>query len=321
MPAEAAVIALLRTVAGHPAARGLADDAAVIDMPLGRQLVATHDVLVENVHYTATCPPADVAWKLVACNLSDLAAMGARPLGMLLGLTLAPAQTAGWLAEFVRGLGAAADRWGCPLLGGDTVGMGDGASSGGRAVLGLTALGTVLPGMALGRGGARAGDDLWASGSIGGAGLGLAMALGQADIVPALLARYRRPQPRLALGRALVGVAHAAMDISDGLLLDASRLAAASGLAVQVRLADVPVAGDAAGEADILAAATAGDDYELLFAAAPDAADAVHAAAGACRTPVARIGHFSSGAGLAVLGLAGGIVLPARLGHAHTTAD
>ena len=172
------------------------------------------------------------------------------------------------------------------LFGGDTVRWG------GAAVLGCTAIGHVEPGWALDRRGARAGDALWVSGTLGEAGLGLAMARGDAPVEKRLLNRYRRPEPRLALGRALAGTATAAMDVSDGLLIDAARLAAASGVAVEIELDCVPVVGDP------LAAVTAGDDYELLFTAPPGAAIAVLATA---KLPLARIGTVVAGSGLRLL--------------------
>ena len=299
-------------MAGSAAARGLADDAAVWTPALGRDLVFTHDVLAAGVHYLPHDPPGDVAWKLLAVNLSDLAAMGAQPAGVLLGLALSQAEDEAWRVAFTQGLGRALDHFGVALWGGDTVG---GVSA---AVLGLTAVGQVEPGRALGRGGARPGDALWVSGTIGDAGLGLAIAKGEAPFDKALLARFRRPQPRLALGRALGGVATAAMDVSDGLLIDADRLAAASGVGLAIDLAAMPVSAAArarvgADDAALLALATAGDDYELLFTA-PAEAD-VAALAG--KTAVTRIGTVIAGSGLQLTGRAGPIATPERLGWEH----
>ncbi len=275
--------------------------------PLGRDLVFTHDVLAAGVHYLPGDPPGDVAWKLLAVNLSDLAAMGAMPLGVLLGLGLSGTEDEAWLTAFTAGLGRAMDRWGVALWGGDTV---RGLSA---AVLGLTAVGSVTPGAALARSGARPGDGLWVSGTIGDAGLGLAIACGEAAPDKALLARYRRPEPRLALGRALVGVASSAMDVSDGLLIDAERLAAASGVGLTVDLTRVPVSAAAAArtvhdDAGLASLASAGDDYELLFTAPAGAV---------VPTGTTRIGQATAGAGLTVLGLGGAPIVPARLGYEH----
>ena len=312
----------MRALATHPAARGLLDDAAVLDWPTGLQLVATHDLLVEGVHYTAGCPASDVAWKLLAVNLSDLAAMGARPVGVLLGVALSGNQPAQWADSFATGLGRALETFAVPLLGGDTV------RSGAQTVLSLTALGSVPPGAALARMGAGAGDDLWVSGTIGDAGIGLAAANGvtmDARMAREALKRYRRPVPRLALGVALRGIATAAMDVSDGLALDAARLAHAARLIAEIALGAIPLSNFApAGEIDRLRHATAGDDYELLFAAPPSRRDSVQAAAVAAKTPVARIGRLLaavSGTAVAqsvqLVTASGKAVVPARLGYQH----
>ncbi len=300
----------LATLATSAAARGLADDAAVWTPPLGRDLVFTHDVLACGVHYVPGDPPSDIAWKLLAVNLSDLAAMGAAPCGVLLGLGLSAAEDDDWRAAFTAGLGRALVHFGVALWGGDTV---TGLAA---AVLGLTAVGSVEPETALSRSGAKVGDDLWVSGSIGDAGLGLAIALGHAPQDAALLKRFRRPEPRLALGRALIGTASAAMDVSDGLLIDADRLAQASGVALAIDLGAVPVSDAAAARcptlAERIALTTAGDDYELLFTAPPG----VDVAALSGRTPVTRIGAVTAGRGVR-LANQGVDVTPARLGWEH----
>jgi len=277
---EAEFLALLRPLATHPGARGLADDAAVLG-----DLVFTHDVLVEGVHFRPNDPAEDVAWKLVAVNLSDLAAKAAVPVGVLLGYPLSDGD---WDAAFVRGLGAALTAFDVALLGGDTVQ--------GPRVLSLTAIGRSA--WAPSRSGALAGDALWVTGVIGRAGLGL-----HGD--PAHLDAYRRPTPRLAEGQALGPHVHAMMDVSDGLLIDAQRMAAASGLALAIDLAAVPVVGER------MAAITAGDDYELLFAAAPDWTPPVAAT---------HIGQFADGAGLSLHDARGPVALPQRLGWQHDPA-
>jgi thiamine-monophosphate kinase len=297
---------LLAPLATSAAARGLADDAAVFSPAVGRDLVFSHDILASGVHYLPGDPPSDIAWKLLAVNLSDLAAMGARPVGVLLGLGLSAAEDDAWLTAFTAGLARAMERWGVALWGGDTV------SGLAAAVLGLTAIGQVEPGTALSRSGAKPGDGLWVSGTIGDAGLGLAIAKGEAAPDKFLLNRYRRPEPRLVLGQALVGVASAAMDVSDGLLIDAERLAAASGVAVTVDLARLPVSTSAAArvvrdDAGLSWLASAGDDYELLFTLPPGVE-----VAGATR-----VGVVGEGAGLRVVGLDGGMVVSGRLGWEH----
>ena len=318
-PLEEDFVARMRGLARHPAARGLLDDAAVLDWPLGLQMVATHDLLVEDVHYTAGCPASDVAWKLLAVNLSDLAAMGARPVGVLLGVAFGARQQDSWADGFAAGLARALEVFQVPLLGGDTVRGAD------RCVLSLTALGSVPAGAALGRAGAGEGDDLWVSGTIGDAGMGLAVALGQSGANPQALKRYRRPTPRLALGLALRGLASAAMDVSDGLALDAARLAHASGLAAEIILADIPLSDFApASEPDRLRHATAGDDYELLVAATPAQRSAIEAAASSAHIAVARIGRLVHSPLLApvsarirLVGSSGQSLVPATLGYEH----
>lgn len=300
---ESEFIDRLKPLARDPAARGLDDDAAVLGVG-GISLVLTHDMLVEGVHYLPGDPPQDVAWKLVAVNLSDLAAKGARPIGVLLGYALGSDEVD---AAFVEGLHVALEAFEVPLLGGDTVRMPRGAP---RAH-GLTAIGEAGPGGVPSRAGAQAGDILYVTGRIGLAGLGLSIARGARTGPAEWLEAYRRPQPRLAEGRALAPLVHAMADISDGLLIDATRMAQASGLAVEIDLARVPVAGgqDRAGR---VAAVTAGDDYELLFAAPPGLSlpQPEH-------VPITAIGQFTSGSGLLLNDADGNVPLPERLGYEH----
>jgi thiamine-monophosphate kinase len=235
--------------------------------------------------------------------------MGARPVGVLMGAGIGAGRDADWAAGLVRGLSQALERFGVPLLGGDTI------RSGPTSVLALTALGSVPPGAALGRMGASEGDTLWVSGTIGDAGLGLRVAqgvqFGAEDAL--LLKRYRRPVPRLALGLALRGLACAAMDVSDGLLIDAARLADASRLGVELESAAIPLS-DAARASGVAVSelSALGDDYELLFAAPAGAEAAVQAASDVARVPVARIGRLVAGKGLRLDG-----AVPALLGYQH----
>ncbi len=310
---EASFIARLRGIATHPAARSLRDDVALLAPPPGQMLVLTHDMIAQGVHFLSGDPPADVAWKLAAVNLSDLAAKGAAPLGALLGYPLSPEP--GWDEAFLDGLAAVLARFGLPLLGGDTVLVPAGAPR----ILGLTAIGGVAPGGAPPRSGARPGDTLWVAGAIGDAGLGLRIARGDIAGPAHLLAAYRRPRPLLAEGTAIAPLAHAMSDVSDGLLIDAERMADASGLALAIDLDAVPLSPEAIAltgddRAARLAAATAGDDYALL-AAAPDEHRAALAALGAMA-----IGRFSIGAGIRLADAAGAIPLPERLGYLHGAA-
>ncbi len=312
--AESSFISSLRAIAYHPAARGLIDDAAVLEVE-GRSLVLTHDMIVEGVHFLSGDPAEDVAWKLVAVNISDLAAKGARPLGLLLGYSLTT--TSDWDEAFLGGLGEAIRAFDAPLLGGDTVA----APTGAPRTLGLTAIGEAARPVPC-RAGAKAGDALWVSGSIGDAGAGLRIAIGELDGDSALLARYRRPQPRLALGRQLALMASAMMDVSDGLLIDAARMAEASRLAVHIDLGRLPLSAAlvaAVGDtrSSRLDAAVAGDDYELLFAAPPGLDQGLAAITSSLGLPLTRIGHFEAGAGLHLAWHGAAVPLPPRLGYEH----
>lgn len=313
MTSEAAFIAAMRALAAHPAARGLADDAAVLEVG-GTRLVLTHDMLVEGVHFLADDPPDDVAWKLVAVNLSDLAAKGAKPLGLLLGYSLGEES---WDAAFARGLGIALGAFGLPLLGGDTVSVPGGAP---RA-FGLTAIGEAA-GTVPSRAGAKAGDDLWVTGSIGDSGAGLRVLTSDLAGGEALVERYRTPRPRLEAGQALAPLVSAMMDVSDGLLIDAARMGVASGAGIEVDLAFVPLSPaflDALGETREarLFAATAGDDYELLFAAPPERATDILGLGETLGLPVTRIGAVAAGRGLTLTDRGAPVPLPARLGYEH----
>ncbi|MFC3787028.1 thiamine-monophosphate kinase [Sphingopyxis italica] len=308
---EADFIARLRSIATDPAARGLADDAAVLG-----DLVLTHDMIVEGVHFLPDERPQDVAWKLVAVNLSDLAAKGAAPLGVLVGYSLTGDEH--WDAAFVRGLGEVLRRYEVPLLGGDTVGIPAGAPR----TFGLTAIGKAPATGAPARSGVRPGDQIWVTGTIGDAGLGLAMRLGQVDPNETCLDAYRRPQPQLAFGQAIANPVHAMMDVSDGLLIDAQRMAEASGCELGIMLETIPLsAALLAVRPDVLdtrlAAATAGDDYQLLFTADSGAASDIRAIAAALNVAATPIGHAGVGDGIMLTHRAQRIAPPERLGFMH----
>ena len=262
MSGELTLIAALRALATHPAARNLDDDAAVLDIG-GDALVLTHDMMVAGVHFLPEQDPADVAWKLVATNISDLAAKGAEPVGVLLGYQLGPDD-----ARFLAGLAEALAHYGTPLLGGDTVGASPDAPA--VQALGLTAIGRATHRPVPSRSGARAGDRLWLTGALGGAMVGLeALRSGSGDSTA-----YRRPVARLAEGIALAPHVTAMMDVSDGLLLDAARMAAASGVCIVIDSAAVPLGCPESRRAEAL---RWGDDYELLFTLPAEATPAVAA--------------------------------------------
>jgi len=260
---EFEVIARLRRIATNPAARGLADDAALLD-----GLVLTHDTIAEGVHFLSSDPPASVGWKLVAVNLSDLAAKGAEPAGALLSITLG--EDSAWDAEFLTGVEHACESYRLPLIGGDTIAL----PPGNARVLGLTAIGrggARVPD----RSGGRPGDRLWLIGTVGDAAAGLRQLQANQRAIGPLVDIYQRPVPLLALGREVAPRAHAMMDVSDGLLLDARRMAEASSCFAEIALecialSDAFVAEVGDDDEARLFAATGGDDYALLAALPPD---------------------------------------------------
>jgi thiamine-monophosphate kinase len=259
MTDEALYIRMLRKLATHPAARGLTDDCAVLEV--GEEtLILTHDMMVEGVHFLPGQDPADVAWKLVAVNISDLAAKGAEPLGVLVGHMLGADDTG-----FIAGLEDALLHYGVPLLGGDTV------SAGSPRVLGLTAIGRATHRPVPSRSCAMPGDTIYVTGGLGAAMLGYeALRDGAGKDSTA----YRRPMARLPEGQALAPVVSAIMDISDGLLLDAWRMGQASDVTMSIDSGAVPIAAPEDRRMDAL---RWGDDYELLFTAPADAAIPVKA--------------------------------------------
>jgi thiamine-monophosphate kinase len=319
LPPEFALIARhFRGLAGE-GALGLSDDAALLSPPAGRELVLAADAMVEGVHYLPDDPPETIGRKLLRVNLSDLAAMGAEPLAYLMTTALPRGTPTAWLEGFAAGLAADQREFGLHVLGGDTV------STPGPACLSLTIIGTVPPGTALRRGGARPGDDLWVSGTIGDGALGLAVLQGRvpADAEGHLARRYRLPEPRLGLGSALRGLAHAAMDVSDGLAQDLGHLCRAAGIGAVLDLARLPLSPAAAARVAeepgwLPRLATGGDDYELLFAASPADSARIEAAARAAGTSATRIGQFTEGPPeVRVLGPDGGAMTLPQGGWSH----
>jgi len=310
---ESEVIERLRRSATHEAARGLLDDAAVF-----HGLVITHDSIAEGVHFLPFDPPASVGWKLVTVNLSDLAAKGAAPAVALLSLTIAGDSE--WEDEFITGIEAACESYTLPLIGGDTIALPDGAPR----VLGLTAIGHAgvrVPN----RAGGEPGDRLWLIGTIGESAAGLAQLLDDPKAIGPLVDVYRRPVPLLAAGQALAPHAKAMMDVSDGLLLDALRLAQASGCAADIDLADIHLseAFIAARGNDLearLFAATGGDDYALL-AALPAGLDPLTLSLPS-GTTMACVGSLTKGRPeIRVVNNGRAVELPERLGHEHRSSD
>ncbi len=283
---------------------GVGDDCALLAPAAGMQLAVSSDLLVEGRHFLSTVDPHRLGHKCLAVNLSDLAACGARPLAFTLALSL-PQADARWLAPFAEGLLALADAHDCELVGGDT--------TRGPLVIGITIFGEVPAGSALLRSGARAGDDVWVSGTLGDARLALEVFRGTRSLAAegfaAARERLELPQPRVALGQALRGVASATIDLSDGLAGDLGHVLAASGVGATLQVeavAGLTVAGAALPADDRLdLALCGGDDYELAFTAPTSARAAVQAAATGAGVAVTRIGRIDAEAGLRLADAAG----------------
>jgi len=284
-----------------PGGLGLVDDAGLIDCAAGRRLVITADAIVAGVHYLPDDPPDLVARKLLRVNLSDLAAMGARPLHYVLTTALPAGLGPEWLARFADGLAEDQARFGIDLLGGDSVG------THGSAVLSLTAIGEVAAGQEIRRSGAELGDLVWVSGTIGDAALGLDLLRGSHPDLPPqdrdyLVRRFRVPDPRTELGPRLIGVARAMIDVSDGLLADLGHICETSQAAAVIEVGQLPLSSAARRivERDpnlLPRLAAAGDDYELLFAAPAGATAAITALSSLLDLPVTRIGRIEEGTG------------------------
>ncbi len=283
----------LRPLAGGFAgALDLKDDAAILEPTAGMQLVIAKDVLVEGVHFFAHDPAEQIAKKVLRVNISDMAAMGATPRGYLLGLMRSQSLSKEWLWRFTEGLGEDQAAFGLVLMGGDTV------VTPGPLSFSVTMLGEVPRGQALRRDGARPGDDLYVSGTLGDSALGLAVLLGR--LSPPMTAsnhlveRYRLPRPRVKLGEALRGIAHAAIDISDGLAADLGHVLTASEVGAEIGTHRLPLSKAVASQRGALEAAlSGGDDYELLFTAHPEQAPAIQAISKELDLPLSAIGQIN----------------------------
>jgi thiamine-monophosphate kinase len=313
-----------RPLATDPGAFDLGDDAAILKA-LGEDIVVTTDAIVEGVHFLPHDPPDTIARKALRANLSDLAAKGATPAGFVLTLALRAADDA-WLAPFARGLGEDAGLFGCPLLGGDTV------STPGPLMISITAFGRVSQGKMVRRNGAKPGDRIVVTGTIGDAALGLdilkggVMAVALADDAAAkamLVDRYRVPQPRNALALAVRDHADAAMDVSDGLAGDLAKLCAASCVSAVIDAESIPLSAAARGllsrgVTGIAALVSGGDDYEILCAIPENRFEGFAQDAGVAGVVVASIGTVIAGRAVPRFLDAGGrdIALP-RLSYSH----
>lgn len=314
-PGEFELIALFTRalpVAGPAVAIGPGDDAAVLRPPPGEELVATVDAVVEGVHFDRRSSPGDVGWKALAVNLSDLAAMGARPLAALVALGVPPGAARGTVPGVGRGLGACARAFGIPVVGGNV-------SRAAELSVTVTALGTVPAGGALLREGARPGDLVAVTGTLGDAALGL-----RPGAAAALARRQRRPTPRLAAGRALAGLARAAIDVSDGLVQDLAHLCRASGVGARIGRDELPLSAAYRRAARRLddpwgPALAGGEDYELVVALPASRLAAAQVAAARAGAPLTVIGRFVRGRGVRVVGPRGeAVAVPP--GHDHLAA-
>lgn len=276
--------------------QGVGDDCAIIDTGAGR-IAVTCDMMALGTHFLPDADPEDVGYKALAVNLSDLAAAGAVPRAFFLSIGL-PRRDDGWLADFSRGLMKLACESGCALLGGDTTRTPEVQGRHAPVTISITAMGDLPAGMGLTRKGAKPGDDIWVSGTVGDAYAALKCRWGawsvMPDLEPELFARMDRPTPRIALGQALLGAASAAADISDGLLADLGHILERSGVSAEIEWEKIPtsVALQSMTPARQHEAALAGgDDYELIFTAPPSSAERIYEAGLLSGTPVTRIGR------------------------------
>jgi thiamine-monophosphate kinase len=311
--------------AGFPGALGLKDDCAVLTPTPGCELVLKTDPVVAGVHFLAGDDPADIAWKALAVNVSDLAAKGATPRIYLMALSLPEAPERDWMARFAEGLGAAQRAFGIHLAGGDT------DRTPGHLSIAITVIGEVPAGRMVRRAGAEAGDVLYISGTLGDAALGLALRMDgalaarlglRADEVAHAIRRYVRPEPRFALAEVLRAHARAAMDLSDGLMKDLGRMCRAAGVGAQVSVADLPLSPAvrralAAEPARIRDVVAAGDDYEILAAVLPAVCADFEMAARQAGVAVTRVGEITSAREVRVLDAQGVPLAPGRSGWDH----
>jgi len=278
---------------------GIGDDGAVSRQSPGRDLVTVIDTMVADVHFPLSLDPSNIGYRAVAVNLSDIAAMGAKPKWMTLALTLSEADSS-WLADFAEGLFAAADQHGVALIGGDT-------TRGNETIVTIQITGEVDPDMAMLRSGAQVGDSIYVSGTVGDAAAGLSILQSgapQNDDIDFLVQRFARPQARVDLGRAISSVATSAIDLSDGLFTDIEKLMTASGVSGAIELNDVPLSvqlrATMAPEDALRFALGGGDDYELGFTSSA-AVDTIKEIADKFDVTVTRLGSVSEGEGLSCM--------------------
>ena len=299
MPSEFDLIAKFFTRPAKRTVLGVGDDAALVRVSEGKELVVAADMLLAGRHFFHEDDAAGVGHKSLAVNLSDMAAMGATPRWALLSIAL-PEADERWIGNFAQGLFALADAHGVALIGGDT--------TKGALTIAVTIMGEVERGQALRRGGAKPGDDIWVSGTLGDAALALAHLKRGISLAPhdaaVLLPRLHTPAPRVKLGQKLLGLAHSAIDISDGLLADLGHVLEASKVGAEIDVDAVPVSAAVRGYLEHAAAREAvlagGDDYELCFTAAPKRHTEIEALSRRLKLNLTRVGHITRKKGLAL---------------------
>ncbi len=311
---------------GFPGALGLKDDAALLDPPAGYSVVVTADAIVAGVHFRPDDPPDLIACKLVRVNLSDLAAMGAKPWVMVATMAFPDSASEDWISCFATGLSHERQQFGIPLIGGDTL------VTPGPATFSLTAFGLVSQGQALRRSGAHPGDILYVTGTIGDGALGLRVLAGQlsfsgdeSELAAHLINRYHLPQPRLTAGAGLLGMATACIDVSDGLLQDLSHLCQESGVGARLVMKRLPLSPSAVAAVRqtpswLEAIVSGGDDYELLFTAPPSTQKALEELAQTTATAITAVGTIVAGGNDIVFDFEGTTVPFSRLGYQHFQA-
>ena len=300
-----------------PGAYGLTDDAATIRLPPGQELVVTADLLSAGIHFREDDPPKLIAQKALRVNLSDLAAKGAVPLGYTLSLALPRDWTLAWLEAFAAGLRDDQEQFSIALFGGDTT------STNGPFTVAITAFGSVPDGKMIRRNGAKAGDIVFVSGTIGDAGAGLAMLKSDDQMLAsqhrdALVSRYQLPTPRMTLGAALRSMATAALDVSDGLIADLGHIAETSGVRISVDAERVPLSEALrASGGSVFSAVAAGDDYEIDFTAPSGEREEIFRVAAQANTVATEIGRVEAGSGVALLDSSGREIPLSKTGYRH----
>jgi thiamine-monophosphate kinase len=301
----------LASAARSDVALGIGDDCALLSLAAGEQLAVSTDTLNQGVHFLPGCDARALGHKALAVSLSDLAAMGARPMWALLNLSL-PAADPAWADAFMQGLLALAAEHEVALVGGDTCS--------GPLSITVTAMGSVAVGAALTRAGARPGHEIWVSGTLGDAAHALRLLQAGEQPPPGLAARLHQPTPRVALGMALRGMASACIDISDGLLADLGHICAASACAAELQLASLPGSSwlhELPADERWPLQLGGGDDYELCFCVPPGHADRLQALAAQLSVPLAQIGRVQAGQGLVCLAPDGSPLALPQAGYEH----